>query len=119
MPRKPTQDDSLTATQRIFELLQEQGDELTQIREIDFFAYFPTPDACAQYIDKALAAGLKLRTISEPYKPGAGFGAILFCNDAPEEGTMEKLCALLTKFAEECSGEFDGWETQVMGLEKE
>jgi hypothetical protein len=101
-----------TATQRVLALFDAQDDARTQIREIDFFVYLPTTEARAQYIDKCLAAGLKLRNTSEPHKPGAGFGAILFCNDAPEEQTMEKICTLLAGIADKCGGEFDGWETQ-------
>jgi hypothetical protein len=101
-----------TATQRVLALLDAQGDARTQIREIDFFAYLPTPEARAKYIDKCLAAGFKLRATTEP--PGPGYGAIVFHNDAPDEQTLEKIWELLSGFAEECGGEFDGWETQVI-----
>ncbi|MGH6871086.1 MAG: ribonuclease E inhibitor RraB [Rhizomicrobium sp.] len=106
--------ENATPTEYVLALLDANGDTRTQIREIDFFAYFPTPSRRAQYIDKALVAGLKLRNTSEPYKPGAGYGAVLFCNDAPEEEAMKKICKLLTGLAEECGGEFDGWETQIV-----
>ncbi len=103
-----------TATQRVFELLEEQGDELTQIREIDFFAYLPTAQARASYIDKCLAVGFRLRTTLEPDEHNNSYGAVVFHNDAPEEQTMEKIWKLLTGFAEDCGGNFDGWETMVL-----
>jgi hypothetical protein len=110
----PLEDETASPTQHVLHILTQQGDALTQVREIDFFAYLPTPDARAQYIDKCLTAGFKLRGTSEPYKPGAGYGAIVFHNDAPDEQTMEKIWALLSGFAEDCGGNFDGWETQVI-----
>jgi hypothetical protein len=109
---KPLEEENASPTQHVLHALTQQGDALSQVREIDFFAYLPTPEARAQYIDKCLAAGFKLRATSEP--PGPGYGAIVFHNDLPDEQTLEKIWELLTGFAEECGGEFDGWETQVM-----
>jgi regulator of ribonuclease activity B len=107
--------DAETLNERVFELLAAQGDELTQIREIDFFAYLPTPEARAQYIDKCLAAGFQLRATLEPNEHSDSYGVIVFHNDAPDEQTMKKIWELLTDFAEKCGGNFDGWETQVVG----
>src|SRR5271170_1850053 len=86
---KPLEDENASPTQHVLHALTQQGDELTQVREIDFFAYLPTPEARAKYIDKCLAAGFKLRATTEP--PGPGYGAIVFHNDVPDEQTMEKI----------------------------
>jgi len=107
-------DDFAAPHRLVLELLTQHGDALTQVREIDHFAYFPTPTLRAQFIDRCLAAGFKLRRTSEPYKPGSGFGAILFHTDVPDEETVGKITCLLDDLTRECSGEYDGWETQTV-----
>lgn len=111
---KPLEDDTASPTQHVLHILTQQGDALTQVRDIDFFAYLPTPEARAQYIDECLAAGFQLRGTSEPHEPNAGYGAIVFHNDAPDEQTIDKIWKLLSSFAEDCGGKFDGWETQIV-----
>ncbi len=101
-------------TMRALQVLVQQGDALTQVREIDHFAYFSTPLLRDSFVTKALAAGFKLRGTSEPYKPGAGFGAILFHKDVPDEKVLEKIIAMLSNLARQSGGEYDGWETQII-----
>src|ERR1700759_418951 len=101
-----------SATERVIEVLSEHGDALTTVREIDHFSYFPDVAARARYVDKCLGAGFKLRALSEPYRPGAGFGAIVFHDDVPDENVLLKVHALLTELAAAEGGNYDGWETQ-------
>ena len=103
-----------SATKRVLEILLAQGDALEQVRDIHYFAYFPAPEARANFIEKALSAGFKLGGTSEPCKPGADFGAILTSADIPDEQTLEKIAELLTRLAENEGGNFDGWETQIV-----
>lgn len=103
-----------SATERVIEVLAEHGDALTTVREIDHFSYFPDVEARARYLDKCLAAGFKLRRLSDPYKPGAGFGAIIFHSDVPDEDVLLKVHALLTELASAEGGDYDGWETQLI-----
>jgi hypothetical protein len=103
-----------SATERVIEVLAEHGDALSTVREIDHFAYFPDVAARARYLDKCLTAGFKLRRLSEPYKPGAGFGAIIFHNDVPDEDVLLKVHALLSELAAAEGGDCDGWETQLI-----
>ena len=107
-------DDLADPNKLILELLTQHGDALTEVREIEHFAYFPTPTLRAQFIDKCLVVGFKLGRTSEPYKPGAGFGAILFHTDVPDEEALGKITSLLVDLARKCGGEYDGWETQIV-----
>jgi regulator of RNase E activity RraB len=104
-----------SATQRVLALLMEHGDDLSRVREVEHFAYFPTPDARAAFIDASIAAGFKLRRTSEPSEVTPLHGVILFHLDAPDEDALEKIIGLLSALAEQCSGEYDGWETQILG----
>jgi hypothetical protein len=114
MPSGEPGDLPSSATERVIEVLAEHGDTLSTVREIDHFAYFPDVAARARYIEKCLAAGFKLRRLSEPYKPGAGFGAIIFHDDVPDEEVLLKVHALLTERAAAEGGDYDGWETQLI-----
>jgi hypothetical protein len=109
MPDEPTDRNKL-----VLELLARQGDALTHVREIDHFAFFPTTALRTQFIDKCLAAGFKLRGTSEPDKPDTSFGANLFHADAPNKETIGKVTSLLTGLAQQCGGEYDGWEMQLV-----
>jgi hypothetical protein len=102
-----------SATQRVLALLMEHGDDLSRVREVEHFAYFPTPDARAAFIDASIAAGFKLRRTSEPSEVTPLYGIILFHLDAPDEDALEKIIGMLSDLAQLCGGEYDGWETQV------
>ena len=98
----------------VLHLLKQQGDSLTALRDIERFAYFSTPEARADFIYRCLKAGLRLRNTSEPPEPGAGFGAIVFHKDVPDEHLLGQVVSLLTGLATACGGRYDGWETQVL-----
>jgi len=108
------EDVNLTATQRVLAVLAAHGDDQSRLREVEHFAYFPTPTARANFIDKSLAAGFKLRRTSEPNEVSKEFGAILFHLDAPDEDVLEKVITLLSDLARQCGGNYDGWETQIL-----
>lgn len=103
------------ATQRMIEVLIEHGDALNTVREIDHFSYFPDVQSRALYLDKCLAAGFKLRALTEPpVTDGLRFGAIIFHNDVPDEDVLLRVHALLTEMASAEGGNYDGWETQLI-----
>ena len=108
------EDVTLAASKRVLEVLEEHGDALTEVRDIEHWAYFPTPEARAAFVEDALKAGFKLRTTIEPHEYSDEFGAIVFHADTPNEELMEKLFAFLSQLAKKSGGTYDGWETQVL-----
>jgi hypothetical protein len=99
----------------VIEVLTDHGDALTTVREIDHFSYFPDMGARARYLDKCLAAGFRLRALTEPRTTeGFRFGAIIFHNDIPDKEVLLKVHALLTAMAAAEDGYYDGWETQLI-----
>jgi len=108
-----THKDQAALNAHVLDALREHGDALTEIREIDHFAYFPTAQSCTRYIDKCLSAGSKLRTTG-PAATGVSFLAQIFHNDVPDEEILGKVTSLLVDLAQECGGEYDGWEAQVV-----
>lgn len=92
-------------------LLLQQSHDPT-LSDVEHFAYFPTQEARADFIYRCLQAGFRLRNTSEPPEPGAGFGAIVFHKDVASAPILEQVSTLLTTFAADYGGRYDGWETR-------
>jgi uncharacterized protein (TIGR01619 family) len=99
---------------RVFEALKERGDNLTEAREIDHWAYFPTDEARSAFIARAAALGFELRCTSEPEKEGERFGAQIFHVARPSPDAIDDVTVRLFALAEELGGDYDGWETPVI-----
>ena len=107
-------DEQSTKNQQIIDTLRSHGDALTQVREIDHWAYFPTGFLRAQFVVKCDSAGFDLVSTSDPQAPGQQYGARVSHRDVPGEEVMARIVGLLCDLAEECGGEYDGWETQIV-----
>ena len=95
--------------------LRDSGDPLTEAREIDHWAYFPTPDARDDFVSKTTAIGYKLRNALEPdpATDGTNYGAQIYRSDIPGSELFDAITAELAKLAQECGGSYDGWESPV------
>ncbi|MBS0470862.1 MAG: ribonuclease E inhibitor RraB [Proteobacteria bacterium] len=102
------------ANHRVFEVLFEQGDALSTVREIDHFSYFPSLAGRARFVDRCVAAGLKLRSLYASEGALETYAVIVYHDDIPDEETLAKLHGMLTAFAEAEGGRYDGWETQIV-----
>ena len=80
------------SNRKIADILHDHGDDLSRVREIDHWAYFPSDEARAAFIANCKALGM---TIAR--------------NMAPDDLTTR-----LIAFAQEVGGEYDGWETQIL-----
>lgn len=95
--------------------LRESGDALTDAREIDHWAYFPSPAARDDFVSRTVAIGYKLRTASEPdpATDSNAYGAQIYRSDTPGSELFDAITAELAKLAQECGGHYDGWESPV------
>lgn len=95
--------------------LRDSGDPLTEAREIDHWAYFPSPAARDDFVSRTAAVGYKLRTALEPdpATDGTAFGAQIYRADIPGNELFDAITAELSKLAQECGGDYDGWESPV------
>ena len=103
------------ANRRISDLLARHGDTLTQLRAIDHWAYFPTAESRSTFVLKCLTLGLRVRTLRDAERVGDNFCARLFHIDIPGHRIMDDLTLALYDLAAESGGEYDGWETQIVG----
>ncbi len=106
--------EQVTLNAQVLGVLREHGDSLTGVREIDHFAYFVTPQLRARFVDRCLAIGFKLRATTEPSEHSDKYGAMIFHSDMPDEEVLGRITTRLIELAQECGGEYDGWETQVV-----
>lgn len=104
----------IAASRALCETLEENGDARTQVREIDHWAYFPTPDARGDYVERCLHAGFSLRGTSEPTGPWQQYGAQVWHRDVPSDEAMEQVTLLLYDIATASGGDYDGWETRIV-----
>jgi len=108
------EDISKSAAARVINVLLEHGDALNQVREIDHFSYFPTTKRRSKFVERCIAAGLKLRSLHECEDIGERFAAIVCHDDIPDEQVLAKMRDMLSTLAELEGGRYDGWETQLI-----
>ena len=99
---------------RVCDALEKEGDTLSQEREIDHWAYFPTSKARAAFIAGALNLGFQVRTTSDPEKGRDDYSARVYRVDLPSLESIDNVTMPLFKLAKETGGEYDGWETRVV-----
>ena len=104
----------IAASRALCEVLEEQGDARTQVREIDHWAYFPTSEGRSDFVERCVHAGFSLRGTSEPTGPWEMFGAQVWHRDVPSDEAMEQVTLLLYDLAYASGGDYDGWETRIV-----
>jgi uncharacterized protein (TIGR01619 family) len=94
--------------------LQENGDDLSQPREIEHWFSFDDPEKRAQ-AEKALVKNkFKVSSRSEPSEEDAGFGLCAVRVDSVQPDEITELTISLMELAEHFDGEYDGWGTHVV-----
>ncbi len=110
----PDHSNNNRANALVLKTLVEHGDALTIPREVDHFAYFPSREDRARFIESALLAGFKFRGTSEPDASDRKYGAILWHIDIPDEEAIARVTEFLIDLAEGNAGEYDGWGTPIL-----
>ncbi|MGD0866728.1 MAG: ribonuclease E inhibitor RraB [Rhizomicrobium sp.] len=102
------------SNRKIADILHDHGDDLSRVREVDHWAYFPSDEARAAFIANCTPLGMTVARKMEPDEHSAQFGLMFFHVDAPNTRLMDDLTARLIAFAQAVGGEYDGWETQIL-----
>jgi regulator of RNase E activity RraB len=102
------------SNRKIADILHDHGDDLSRVREIDHWAYFPTAEARAGFLVKCRALGMAVARTMDPDSHSNQFGAVVFHVDAPNTQVMDDLTGRLIALAEQAGGKYDGWETQIL-----
>lgn len=99
---------------RVCDSLRRHGDELTQAREIDHWAYFPNRDSQARFLQAAMTLGYLLREKHDLPNRSGQFGARVYRMDIPSPDRIDSVTWPLFEAAEKAGGEYDGWEAMVV-----
>jgi regulator of RNase E activity RraB len=102
------------SNRKIADILYDHGDDLSRVREIDHWVYFPTAEARDAFLAKSTALGMSIARTMDPDDHSKQFGVVMFHVDAPNTQLMDDLTKQLIALAEETGGEYDGWETQIL-----
>ncbi len=100
---------------RICDTLQRSGDRLEQARPIEHWAYFPDAQARARFEVMAAELGCEVVDRIDPEDPGDQFGVRVSVSAVPSHRDIDALVLPLHRAASACDGEYEGWETQVVG----
>ena len=97
----------------VYEALSKEGDALAASREVEHWAYFPTPYARTAFIQNCLKEGFQARSMLEPEDEAEEFGVTIFRQDVPSPAGLDDVTVMLFDLAEAAGGRYDGWETQI------
>jgi uncharacterized protein (TIGR01619 family) len=100
---------------RVCDALQREGDRLSDSREIDHWAYFPTEDGRSAFVAEAEKLGFALRTMIEGEREQDRYGAQVFRPDVPGHEAIDEITWPLYEAAKRLGGAYDGWEAFVLG----
>lgn len=98
--------------------LMDQGDTLTEPREIDHWAYFEDEDARDLFIERAGELGYALRQAVDPEGERQNYSAQVWRRSAPRSPEFDEETLALRTLAEEMEGEYDGCEIAVIRPEE-
>lgn len=99
---------------RVCEALQINGDALSEPREIDHWAYFPTEDSRTQFLNMINSQGFTVRALRRSEDSENPYGVRFFRVDLPSFETIDDLTLPLHRAAIAAGGDYDGWETRVV-----
>ena len=99
----------------VIEALERHGDPLKTPRPVSHWAYFSSPQDRNKFIAKAVNAGFKVADESKSDDPEAEhpYGVTLERIDRVDWDSINEATLVLFRFAQEVSGDYDGWETSV------
>jgi hypothetical protein len=101
---------------QVLEALRKHGDDLSQPRGIQHWAYFPTKADRDQYLARARRSGFACMPLepddtSDEMNP---FGASCHRVDPVRPPMIHQVVAELSQLAADHRGTYDGWECQIV-----
>ena len=99
---------------RVCQALEEAGDAFATERPIEHWVYFPDKETQQRFISRAVELGYTLDGAYEPTDEDTRYCVRLSCNGIPSFANINGLTVPLFRLAQECGGDYDGWETQVV-----
>ena len=98
---------------RVCVVLERNGDKLLVAREVDHWAEFADVVGRDAFVAGAVRLGFAVRALTTREDDGK-FCAQLFRSDIPSMNGIDDVTLPLYKLAQECGGNYDGWESVVV-----
>ncbi|MEO1451204.1 MAG: DUF695 domain-containing protein [Bacteroidota bacterium] len=99
---------------RLMDKLRQEGDDLTQAREVEHFVYFPSEKARENFLTEALQQGYAIVELSDPQADAPlPYGAVISRVEKLDREEMDTAVGWLLEAAEQLEGLYDGWGTGV------
>lgn len=96
---------------RVLQNLEEHGDRHKIQREVTHWAYFNSNDDRARFVAGAEQRGYEL--LGQSQSEAGRFGTRISRVDAIDYNSINAVVLELFDLAQQCNGEYDGWETSV------
>jgi uncharacterized protein (TIGR01619 family) len=98
----------------LLDVLKERGDLSTVPRKVLHWIYFPSELSRSLFRDAVVAAGFSVD--SEFNSQGElPFAIVVACTQSIEQESIDRTVVGLLRLAESFDGDYDGWETPVVG----
>jgi uncharacterized protein (TIGR01619 family) len=111
----PSEEDlEIIQNRRTCEALEKSGESFSKEREIEHWAYFPSMESRASFVEKATKLGYSLAEMYAPDSADNRYCARMSCIGIPSPQNIDALTLPLFRAAKECGGNYDGWETQAI-----
>lgn len=97
---------------RVVSRLSENGDDLSQPRNVEHWIYFPSEESRDQFLVQIAGNGFRAESfLDEDSSVTFRFGVRLIRSDRVDLETIDGLVTDLFLRAKSCGGEYDGWST--------
>lgn len=98
---------------KVIEQLKAHGDDLQTVRRINHWIYFSDPAQRQAFGTWAKEDGFTVDRAFETDDAPVRFGLQIFHDGRPSHPEISQRTIMLLEKAEQCGGDYDGWETSV------
>lgn len=99
---------------RVLEVLEERGDQPDQLREVRHWAYFKETENREAFISEAQNLGFSLVSESTSNEGENRYGVCVARRERADQESIDSVVLDLFELAKAHTGEYDGWETEVV-----
>ena len=102
------------STRRVVDRLKELGDSLTRPRKVQHWVYFEKESDRSKFVKVAVGRGYVVDNESRESNDPRPWRVIVSRIDSVSYREIEEVSSGLFLDAQDCNGQYDGWETQVI-----
>lgn len=97
---------------QLVDKLTELGDDLKKQRPVNHWIYFSSEESCRLFIEKVQKEGFQIEDQNRQHDHDQ-YSLRISRKDEVQLHAINEVTDFLVRAAQECNGDYDGWETQV------